>query len=172
MDLYIFCSYRFNDPVTRAVKKLAEALEAAPFFIRLHTVNAEHGGSIRHTVFKDLEGSRMVVVIGTRTWGEKTSTDGCTFDEWDFIEDRNKPRYLINMLAPGEEFKVSTTVPIFRNRLIEKWAPNASTGEWDAPPSAPGGGHHQAVRQVQAPLDPGAVHTRDKLVGCEGGRDL
>ena len=149
--------------------KLAEALAAAPFFIRLHTVNAEHGGSIRHTVFKDLEGSRMVVVIGTRTWGEKTSTAGCTFDEWDFIEDRNKPRYLINMLAPGEEFKVSTTVPIFRNREM---GPECEHGGVGRPPSAPGGGHRQAVRQVQAPLDPGAVHTRDKLVGCEGGRDL
>ena len=134
LDLYIFCSYRFTEPVTRAVQKLADALAAAPFNIRLHTVNAEHGGSIRGTVFKDLEGSRMAVIIGTRMWGEKTSTAGCTFDEWDFIEDRNKPRYLINMLAPGEEFKVSTTVPIFRNHLIEKWAPNASTGEWDAPP--------------------------------------
>jgi hypothetical protein len=119
----VFVSYRINE-----VSNEAEMLEAAlarrnikSFVSHLEPA----GNSIEENVVEALVGCKLFVILGTKSFGEKTDVGFSTYNELEFARDESKPLFLVKFF--DGEFKHAVT----RFRLPKSvpfvfWQPGAA----------------------------------------------
>jgi len=133
-EQFIYCCVRFDQASSNAAKLLKTELRAKKG-ITLVVMDISNSGSIRENCANSIDKCRMALILGTKTWGEKTSTEGCTFDEWNLIQAYEKPRFFVKMIPQSEKFKVAATEMLFSNRICEYWLPNERSQQWETVPS-------------------------------------
>ena len=130
---YIFFSFRFITNVEEAVRKLCDALKARRPSILCIIVDVDNAESIRKEISKLLGRCQLVLVFGSQTYGEETRTQGCTFQEWNIIHNRQKPRFLIKM-AEKFDFDYTRDFIFDDDKISFTWLPDRATGKWGEPP--------------------------------------
>jgi hypothetical protein len=116
----IFISWRMSE-CPREVKALQAALEEYGF--KIIVIGELPGSDLLEAVSKGMDEAALFVVMGTETYGIKTSGSIDTYKEMQFIQSSGKPCFLINM-NPEEslmKFKEASTNVIF-NLNSELWA--------------------------------------------------
>jgi hypothetical protein len=99
----VFISLCFGEAMKEA-KVLKAALEARGISAFLCAV--PEGDSIASAVADAIDACRLVVVMGTQTYGKDTGIGFSTFQELQFIIDEKKPMFLVKMC---ERFELSLT---------------------------------------------------------------
>jgi hypothetical protein len=97
----VFISCRFGEALPQA-EMLKAALEKADVTCFLCSVHS--GDSIGDAVVDNLDSAELVVILGTRTYGQKTDCNFSTYNELKFVVDAKKPFFLVKMC---DRFEVS-----------------------------------------------------------------
>ena len=110
----IFISLRFGEALRQA-QMLKAALEEAGLSCFLCSVT--EGDSIVSAVAENLVDAKLVVVLGTATYGQKTASSYSTYQEMAYFMEEKKPFFLIKMCDQFEEkmtrFFFNTTVSYY-----------------------------------------------------------
>ena len=104
----VFISLRFAESLPAALA-LRDSLRLEG--VRVFVCEVPPGDDIASTVMDQLHGCRMVIVMGTATYGKKTAAKFSTFEELRFIIDENKPFFLIKMCDAFKEHKTRFWLP-------------------------------------------------------------
>jgi hypothetical protein len=82
------------------------------------------GQDLANAVVTALTHCKMAVILGTETYGRKTDSGFSTFEELRYIQDENKPYFLVKMCPSFEEaetrFRLPTSISYF------PWQPTAA----------------------------------------------
>ena len=130
-DQFIMISCRFETKVVDAAKKIILKLGECEPPIRAELVDAAHADPIHDEVFGRLGSCRCVLVMGSKSYGARTRTQGNTMDEWDTIHEIHKPKYLIRMAPRGTYENIMFNHIFARN--CKEWLPDPSSGKWGEP---------------------------------------
>eukprot|EP00049_Salpingoeca_infusionum_P028123 m.36438 g.36438 ORF g.36438 m.36438 type:complete len:515 (-) comp9998_c1_seq2:63-1607(-) len=96
----IFISLRFGEALS-AGKALKDKLTARGFSVFLCAVQA--GDNLMREIVFNISKCKLVVILGTRTYGMDTGVGFSTFQELEFIINRKKPMFLVMMCEDFEE---------------------------------------------------------------------
>jgi hypothetical protein len=99
-DPVVFISFRFCEAEGQGVK-LKEALEANGIRTFLCAVNA--GDDIMGEVARNLRRSKLVVIMGSRTYSKKTKSACSTYEEMQYVMNEKRPFFLVKMCDSFEE---------------------------------------------------------------------
>ncbi len=104
----VFLSLRFGEGmwVGELVKKALEAKGIHAFLC-----DVQEGGDIAQAISDHLDRCDLVVVLGTKTYGRKTSSGFSTFQELRFVMDYEKPFFLIKMCESFAESETRLRLP-------------------------------------------------------------
>ncbi|EGD82434.1 hypothetical protein PTSG_03080 [Salpingoeca rosetta] len=127
----LFISVRFNEALG-AAKALKAALTKQGFSVFLCAVAP--GGDIATAIIDALHSCKMVIILGSPTYGEKTENKFIsTFEELRYIIHQDKPFFLVKMcakfLAPAAQFYLTNTI------AYHAWRVNGNDDEHDVPES-------------------------------------
>ncbi len=103
----IFISYRLVESANEA-KVLKSALEA--YGISTYLCNVSPGDDIEDDIIDALENCQLAIIMGSLTYGQKTSSKFSTFEELQFIRNE-KPYFLIKMCDKFELGKTRFKIP-------------------------------------------------------------
>jgi hypothetical protein len=97
----IFLSLRFAEalPFAKLIQKELQKRNYSTFLAAI-----EVGNNIAKEVISNIFHCRLVVILGTRTYGKKTLSSCSTFEELQFIKAEEKTFYLIKMCEEFEEY--------------------------------------------------------------------
>jgi hypothetical protein len=111
MPCRIFISLRFAE-AGDAGRSLKEALEACgvPTFL----CDIPPGGDLKVAIVSALDECDLAIVMGTKTYGQQTTSNFSTFQEMEFIVDEQKPFFLVKMC---DKFEVAQTRFNFPGRI-------------------------------------------------------
>ena len=128
----IFISLRFNE-ARPAGNALQAALEAKNMSVFLCDVAP--GENLASAVVNALTHCKLAVILGTKTYGQKTSSPFSTCEELQYIVDERKPYFLVKMCEAFEEaharFNLPSTISYY------PWRPTVSSlGTVDSVPDA------------------------------------
>ncbi|EDQ84884.1 uncharacterized protein MONBRDRAFT_39055 [Monosiga brevicollis MX1] len=115
----IFLSVRFNEGLL-AAQSLQHALELRGLRVFLCSVQA--GCDLITTIAEHLDATRLVVILGTETYGYDTGSGCCTADELKYIAAEQKPFFLVKMC---ERFRVPLARFIFADVMYHVWKPTS-----------------------------------------------
>jgi hypothetical protein len=97
----VFLSLRFGEAMKQG-EMVKEALEKKGVTVFLCSVHA--GESIVKAVTKNLYEAKLVVILGTKTYGKETESSFSTFKELTYTMEKKKPFFLIKMCDRYEEY--------------------------------------------------------------------
>ena len=136
----IFLSFRFGEAM-REAKALKSALEAANMSVTL--CDLPPGEDIADAVVHGLKHCKLAVILGTKTYGQKTDCCYGTHRELRFIDSEPKPFFLVkmceNFAIHEARFRLSADISYF------KWLP-AAKGQRVTVPS-------ELVQKIRSRLD-------------------
>lgn len=85
------------------------------------------GGNIKKVIVKAIDEAKMVIVLGTRTYGMETESSFSTFNEMEFFVAEQKPFFLLKMCHRFAEavtrFNFANTVSYY------EWLPEGDRGQ-------------------------------------------
>lgn len=90
----IFISFRVSE-AEREARALKRALER--WDLRVFLCDVRTGNDAGRAIIQALSECRMVVVLGTRTYGKQTKASYSTYQELRYIMEERKPFFLIKM---------------------------------------------------------------------------
>eukprot|EP00043_Microstomoeca_roanoka_P008635 m.83028 g.83028 ORF g.83028 m.83028 type:complete len:201 (+) comp14327_c0_seq4:464-1066(+) len=96
----IFISLRFGEALA-AGKSLQQKLVAKGFNVFLCAVQA--GGDLMTEIVYNIDKAKLVVIMGTKTYGQKTDAAFSTHEELKFLVNENKERFLVKMCDRFED---------------------------------------------------------------------
>jgi len=96
----VFISLRFQEAENEA-KRLLTAMRKRGHDAYICSVRP--GESIKREVSSRLAKAKMVIIMGTKTYGSKGTVDFSTAQELQFIKDEHKPFFLIKMCDKFKE---------------------------------------------------------------------
>jgi hypothetical protein len=104
----LFISLRFGEAMKEAtILKAALEAQGVPTFL----CDVPDGDDIAKTVIRALAGCKMVVILGTATYGRDTGVGFSTFEELRFIYDEKKDIFLVKMCGRFEEVQTRFWIP-------------------------------------------------------------
>lgn len=113
----MFITLRFAEAKTHGVA-LQEDLEKLG--LKVFLCNVEPGDDIAATVIRALSECKLAVILGTRTYGQKTESGFSTFEELRFIFEENKPFFLVKMCDKFDvvetRFRLTSDISYYRWR--------------------------------------------------------
>jgi len=104
----IFISLRFGEAMLEA-KSLQQDLHARG--ISTFLCDIPEGEDLAGAVITALTNCKLAVILGTKTYGKKTSSGFSTFEELRFIVNERKPHFLVKMCAEFEEAETRFRLP-------------------------------------------------------------
>ncbi len=104
----VFLSLRFSEAMDEAVA-LQTALQDRGLSVFLCDVAP--GGDIAQTVIRTLSNCKMAVILGTKTYGQKTKSGFSNFEELRHIINEQKDYFLIKMCDRFEEEETRFRLP-------------------------------------------------------------
>ena len=107
-DPDIFISLRFNE-ARPAGNALQAALEAKGMSVFLCDVPP--GENLARAVVGALTRCKLAVILGTKTYGQKTASTFSTYEELQYIVDERKPFFLVKMCDAFEEEHARFNLP-------------------------------------------------------------
>ena len=104
----IFISLRFTEalPAALAIRSSLQKKSVSVFVCEVPP-----GDDIATTVMDRLHNCRMVIIMGTVTYGKKTAAKFSTFEELRFVIEEEKPFYLVKMCDVFAEHKTRFWLP-------------------------------------------------------------
>lgn len=124
----IFISLRFGETLP-AGQALKARLEASGLRVFLCAVQA--GGDLVDEIVRNIDQCRLVVVMGSRTYGKDTGVGFCTADELKFIMSEQKEVFLVKMCDRFEEalarFRLGSNV------MYHAWMPTTNVEQRHVP---------------------------------------
>ena len=124
MKCDIFLSLRFSEALPEA-ESLKVALVARGLTVFLAAVQS--GDSIVKEVSTNLVHCKLVVILGTRTYGKETTSSCSTFEELQYVMSKRKPFFLIKMCDEFEEVKAQ--FHLVGDIAFEPWRPTEKNPE-------------------------------------------
>lgn len=118
----IFISLRFGEALA-AGKALKIDLEGRGLSVFLCSVQA--GGDLVDEIVYNIDRSRLVVILGTKTYGKDTGVGFCTADELKFIMSEKKSIFLVKMCDRFEEALARFRLGV--NVMFYEWKPADSS---------------------------------------------
>lgn len=114
----IFISLRFGEALP-AGQALKIELQSRGLSVFLCSVQA--GGDLIDEIVDNIVRSRLVVILGTKTYGKNTGVGFCTADELKFIISEDKPIFLVKMC---ERFEVNLArFRLGSHVMFHNWVP-------------------------------------------------
>ena len=104
----VFISLRFAESSPAALA-LRDSLRRED--VRVFVSEVPPGDDLASTVMDQLHNCRMVIIMGTSTFGKKTAAKFSTFEELRFIIEEDKPFFLIKMCDSFVEHKTRFWLP-------------------------------------------------------------
>lgn len=124
----IFISLRFAEAMEEA-KALKQKLEKRK--IRVFLCAVPEGESLADAIIMALHMSSLVLILGTPTYGQKTSSPFSTYHELNYIVDNKKPMFLVKMcdefLEPYAKFHLPSAISYY------PWRPMTLAERQDVP---------------------------------------
>eukprot|EP00912_Choanoflagellata_sp_UC4_P000282 UC4_evm1s179 len=107
-DIFISLRFAESKPQANAIKK-----ELAARGISAYVCKVESGDNIMKDIMKNLKAAKLAIIMGSRTYGAKGSSNFSTQNELEFIMNPNygKPFYLIKMCDVFEEAMAQMLLP-------------------------------------------------------------
>jgi hypothetical protein len=111
----VFVSYRLGEAAT-AAERLKAALEPRGITSFVSHLDST-GGNIAEDIVTALVGCDLFVILGTKSFGEKTDIGFSSYAELGFACDEGKPLFLIKMFDQGDftepmtRFRLQSTIP-------------------------------------------------------------
>eukprot|EP00056_Hartaetosiga_gracilis_P003428 m.63623 g.63623 ORF g.63623 m.63623 type:complete len:426 (+) comp11450_c0_seq1:72-1349(+) len=124
----IFISLRFSEAITGA-EALRDKLEKKGLNVFLCAVQA--GGDIMDQIVKNIDACKLVVIMGTTTYGQETDAPFSTCEELKFIMNEKKEMFLVKMCerfeTPLARFHLGGNVAYYM------WTPKTSSKQKNVP---------------------------------------
>jgi hypothetical protein len=116
----VFISYRISDALSAAeiLKNALTARGIASFASHIDST----GSNIAEDIVTALVGCELFVVLGTKSYGEKTDIAFSTYHELEFACDERRPMFLIKMFE-GEFIEPMTRFRLPRSLPYVIWEP-------------------------------------------------
>ena len=92
----VFISLRFAEALDQG-KRLKAELETIGLSVFLCAADA--GDDLADVIAENLVKSKLVVILGTATYGFKTSSSYSTYNELEYVTSANKPFFLVKMCS-------------------------------------------------------------------------
>lgn len=115
----VFISLRFCE-AERAGRALQQSLQNRG--LRVFLCNETPGSDVAAAIIQALDGCKMAVILGTKSYGKDTKIGFSTSDELVFIKDQRKPFFLVKMCDAFEDPVTQFRLP--QNILYHPWQPN------------------------------------------------
>jgi len=114
----IFISFRIKETLMEA-KALKQRLESHG--IKVFLCEVTPGGDIAKAIMLALEHCALVIIMGSKSYGEETNSSYSTYEELRYVMDRCKPYYLIKMC---DDFQTpSARFALRRDISYYEWQP-------------------------------------------------
>eukprot|EP00730_Choanoeca_flexa_P006681 TRINITY_DN12203_c2_g4_i14.p1 TRINITY_DN12203_c2_g4~~TRINITY_DN12203_c2_g4_i14.p1 ORF type:complete len:269 (+),score=69.00 TRINITY_DN12203_c2_g4_i14:111-809(+) len=124
----IFISLRFGEALP-AAEALKAKLEAKGVSVFLCAVAA--GGNLYREIASNIDACRLVVILGTKTYGKDTGIGFCTANELEFIISENKEIFLVKMCDRFDE--PTTRMTLGRHIMHHPWMPATEAEQRQVP---------------------------------------
>jgi hypothetical protein len=124
----IFISLRFCE-ASAAGEILKAKLEARGLSVFLCSVDA--GGDLFDEIVGNIDRCRLVVILGTKTYGKDTGVGFCTADELKFIVSEKKAIYLVKMCERFDE--ALTRFSLGNHVAFHEWMPTGDIQQRSIP---------------------------------------
>jgi hypothetical protein len=115
----MFCSLRFGEAMDQA-RSVQEALKN-DFGLNAVIIGTEVGNDIFDEIVAKISAAKMVIIFGSETYGRGTAACFSTKQELQFVQDENKPFFLIKMCERFAETR--TRMTLNNSVMYELWMP-------------------------------------------------
>jgi hypothetical protein len=127
-DIFISLRYAEARDESFALKKALE--NRLPAF-KIFVCDEAAGTNLMEVIVKNISSCRLAIVMGSRTYGQKTASAFSTFEELQYIKGKNKPMFLVKMC---DEFASELADFALISTMYEQWKPSNQFEKENPPP--------------------------------------